>query len=1085
MTGIVEGAIGRSRMVLAVLVCALLAGIATYIALPKESDPDVAFPMISVFVSLDGVSPEDSERLLVRPMEQEIESLESMTQFRSLAIEGGALMFVEFEVSFDVDQAALDVRERIDMAKRFFPAETREPVVEEFSAALFPIMVVNVFGDAPQRGLDHLVRDLQDELEALDGVLEATLRGSQEEVLEIVVDPVKLDSYNISYLEIAQVVAANNRLVPAGSIDTGEGRFSVKVPGLIKSAEDALNLPIRTEGDAAITVGDVAAVRRTYKDRTSFARYNGRDALSLEVVKRPGANILMTAEEVRAVVAKHQLRWPASVSHAINSDVSVLIGDQLKQLEGSIMIAVVLVMIVCIAALGLRSALLVGISIPSSFMLAFLLLGAFGYTINMMVMFGMIIAVGILVDGAIVVVEYADRKMAEGMDRKAAYGMAGKRMFWPVVASSATTLAAFVPFLFWDSLVGKFMSYLPITLIFVLTCSLLMALIFLPVIGSVIGARPGGSDDKLAALSGADGNPEDVGGWLGSYIRLTRGLMARPLTVTAAAFASIMFIFFAFAQTEQKSELFLDIEPDQIYVLVQAQGSLSAAEEYAIVTRAERAIQPLQGVEGYTLRSGTERGSGGPNPGDGLSGTPNDTIGQILVDLKANDGVNDGRKNQKSVQEALKAVPGLRFEIRVREQGPPTTKDVDMIVASDSDIDREATVRRIRAHLESMEGLKDFEDSLPLPGIEYQLKIDRAQAGKFGVDVGQVGAAVQLLTNGVLVGRYRPDDANDELDIRVRLPEDVRSIEAIDTMRIATPAGLVPLSLFVERVPANRVTEISRKDGARITSVRANATEVGQGPARVKEVKEWLATQEFPPSIEISFDGSFADAEEANAFFANAALAALFLMGVILLWEFNNFWQVFLTLSAVVISTAGVLIGIMTVLPYVSVLMIGTGVVALAGIVVNNNIVLIDTYNRLRESGRKPEEAALAAAAQRIRPILLTTFTTICGLLPMVFMLNFDFASGVVSTGGSTAEWWVQLATAVVFGLGFSTVMILLVTPAWLCAPAKLGNWRRRRLVPMMGWLFGSKRGIHKEPDRVLDPVADLPTRPDIRPAAE
>ena len=1078
MTGIVDGAIGRARMVLAILVCALIAGIATYIALPKESDPDVAFPMISVFVSLDGVSPEDSERLLIRPIEQEVKSLESMTDYQSIAIEGGALVFVEFEVSFDVDQAALDVREKVDMAKRFFPVETREPVIEEFSAALFPIMVVNVFGDAPQRGMDRLARDLQDDLEAIEGVLEARIRGAQEEVLEIIVDPVKLDSYNISYQEIASVVFANNQLVPAGNVDTGEGRFSVKVPGLIKSAEDALNLPVRTSGDAVITVGDLANVQRTYKDRTSYARYNGGPALSLEIVKRNGANILLTAEDVRRVVAEHKQSWPASVDYAINSDISIMIGDQLKQLEGSIMIAVILVMIVCIAALGLRSAALVGISIPSSFMLAFLLLGAFGYTINMMVMFGMIIAVGILVDGAIVVVEYADRKMAEGQDRKAAYAMAGKRMFWPVVASSATTLAAFFPFLFWDSLVGKFMSYLPITLIFVLTSSLVMALIFLPVIGSVIGARPGGSDEKLAALSGADGSPEDVGGWLGAYVKVTREIIARPLIVTGIAMVSVVLIFFAFASTERKSELFLDIEPDQIYVLVQAQGSLSAAEEFAIVSRAEAAIVNLDGIEGYTLRSGEERGSGF-NPGDGLGATPNDTIGQLLVDLKANDGVNDGRENMVAVQAALETVPGLKFEILPLEQGPPPSKDIDMIIASDSNAERTQVARLVRAHLESMGTLKDIEDSLPLPGIEQRLEIDRAQAGKFGVDVGQVGAAVQLLTNGVLVGRYRPDDANDELDIRVRFPEDARSIEAIDTLRIATPQGQVPLSQFVKRVPSPRVSQIERRNGERITRVRANAIEQGTGPAKVAEVQEWLTAQAFPPSVDISFDGSFSDAEEANAFFANAGLAALFLMGVILLWEFNNFWQVFLTLSAVVLSTAGVLIGIMTTLPYVSVLMIGTGVVALAGIVVNNNIVLIDTYNRLRAAGRSPEDAALAAAAQRIRPILLTTFTTICGLLPMVFMLNFDFASGVISTGGSTAEWWVQLATAVVFGLGFSTLMILLVTPAWLCAPAKLGKWRRR----LLGGRFGQGPG---EPSRVLlDPVSDDVHRPDFRPAAE
>lgn len=1080
MTGLVDGAIGRARMVLAIMICALIAGVATYIALPKESDPDVAVPILSIFVPLEGVSPEDAERLLVRPVEQELESLETLTDYQGIALEGGGLIIAEFEISFDVDQALIDVRERVDMARRFFPAETREPVIEEFNAALFPIMVVNVFGDAPQRGMDRLTRELQDELEALDGVLEATLRGGQDEFLEIVVDPIKLDTYNISFLEIAQAVTANNQLVPAGSVDTGEGRFSVKVPGLIKSAEDALSLPIRTDGDAAITVADVATVRRTYKDRTSYARYNGRDSLSLEVVKRPGANILDTAKEVRLIAEEHKRRWPTSIDYEINSDVSIVIDQQLKQLQGSILIAVVLVMIVCIAALGIRSALLVGLAIPTSFMLASLLLGTFGYTINMMVMFGMIIAVGILVDGAIVVVEYADRKMAEGMDRKSAYAMAGKRMFWPVVASSATTLAAFFPFLFWDTLIGKFMSYLPITLIFVLVSSLVMALIFLPVIGSVVGARPQGVDEKLAALSGADGRPEEVGGWLGSYVRLTRILIARPLMVTglAASVVALIFMVFVNSGSNRKSELFLDIEPDQIYVLVMAQGSLSAAEEYAIVSRAENALLRAEGVKAYTLRSGNASGGEVTLPTDGVGNTPSDTIGQILVDLKANDGVNDGRESMEAVRAAMEAVPGLRYEIRQREQGPPASKDIDMVIGSNNEDDRLATTLRVRQFLESMDGLKDIEDTLPLPGIEYRLEIDRTQAGKFGVDVGQVGAAVQLLTNGVLVGRYRPDDANDELDIRVRLPEEERSIEAIDRMNIATTSGPVPLSQFVKRTPAQRVTQIERKNGKRITYLRANATEVGAGPIRLNEVKDWLETQEFPPSVEITFAGSFADTEETNAFFEKAGLAALFLMGVILLWEFNNFWQVFLTLSAVIISTAGVLIGIMTVLPYVSTMMIGTGIVALAGIVVNNNIVLIDTFNRLREDGRTTEEAALAAAAQRIRPILLTTFTTICGLLPMVFLMNFDFATGVVTVGGSTAEWWVQLATAVVFGLGFSTIMILLVTPVWLCAPEKIGKWRRRMIAHLNS--SGSPA-----PASSFSLANDEARKPDIRPAAE
>ncbi|WP_348764037.1 efflux RND transporter permease subunit, partial [Hyphomonas atlantica] len=632
-------------------------------------------------------------------------------------------------------------------------------------------------------------------------------------------------------------------------------------------------------------------------------------------------------------------------------------------------------------------------------------------------------------------------KMAEGLDRKRAYAMAGMRMFWPVVASTATTLAAFIPFLFWNSMPGKFMAYLPITLIFVLSASLVMALIFLPVLGSVIGARPGGKDESLAALA-ADADPASATGWLGGYVRIVQSLIARPLAVTGVAIVSVIAIFMWFGSTEHKSELFLDVEPEQAFVFVQAQGSLSTAEQLSLVKRAEAAITGMDGVQDIS----TEAGSSGQaifSP-DGSSSKPIDTVGQLLIDLATADGVHNGRRTLANIRDRLSEVPGLRFEIAAREQGPPSGKDVQIALLSEDAAALNSTAQLIREHLDSRADLREVEDTRPLPGIEYQLEVDRAEAGKYGLDISQVGAAVQLITEGVLVGRYRPDDAQDEVDIRVRFPQSDRSASAIDDLRIATPRGNVPLSLFVERVPAPRVSQITRRDGARVIDVRANTVEQGAGAGIVEELKVWIANQDIPSTVEVRFEGADEDAADAAAFFQGALLAMLFMMAIILLWEFNNFWQVFLTLTAVIMSTAGVVVGIQLILPYVSQLMIGTGIVALAGIVVNNNIVLIDTYNRLLSDGRTPEEAAVATAAQRIRPILLTTGTTICGLLPMIIQMNVNFFEGSINFGGASSEWWVQLATAVVFGLGFSTIMILLVTPVWLLAPHRIVRWAGR-----------------------------------------
>lgn len=1077
MNALIDGAIGRARMVLAILVVALIAGTLTYINLPKEADPDVPIPFVGVTIPLEGVSPEDAERLLVRPVESELQSIEGVKQIDSFGLEGAGQIIIEFDVSFDQDQAVLDVQEKVDLAQREFPEEAREPIITEINASLFPILAINLYGDAPERTLYKVGLDLQEELEGLEGVLEARLSGDREEVLEVMVDPAKLETYNISYQEIFGVIANNNRLVPAGRIDMGEGRFPVKVPGLIKTAQDAFDLPVKTDGDATITLADVSTVRRTFKDRESYAKFNGQPAVSIQIVKRTGANILDTVAEVEAIVEQSKARWPETINVTLTSDMSEMIDDQLGQLQASIAVAVVLVMIIVVAALGLRSAGMVGLAIPGSFVMAFLMLGMFGYTINMMVMFGMVIAVGILVDGAIVVVEYADRKMAEGLDRKQAYGMAAKRMFWPIVASSATTLAAFFPFLFWDSLVGKFMSYLPITLIFVLVASLVMALIFLPVLGSVIGGRSSDqTNNGLVEVSGVSGDPLEASGWFGRYARTTSALIARPFLVTFAAIALIISIFMWFGSTTHKSELFLDVEPEQIYVFVQAQGNLSADEEYQIVDRVVERLLPIDGIESLASTSGSE-GSGSFNF-DGVSSPPQDTIGRVLINLKDREAGYDGRETEQEIRDLLVGVPGLRTEVRKLEQGPPVGKDLQVAVRSNDGAALMQVAAQVRALVDSMDGLREVEDSRPLPGIEYQLEVDRAQAGKFGVDVSQVGAAVQLVTNGILVGRYRPDDALDEIDIRVRLPESERSVQALDRLRIATPNGQVPLAQFVERKPAQKVTKIERRDGKRIVLVRANAVVQGEGAAKVAELKELIAAANLNPAVDVQFEGADEDAAEAEAFFQVAALSALFLMGIILLWEFNNFYHVLLTLSAVVLSTAGVLIGIQLVLPYISVLMIGTGVVALAGIVVNNNIVLIDTFQRLQRDGRTSEEAAVAAAAQRIRPILLTTLTTICGLLPMVFMMNVNFREGAISFGGITAEWWVPLATAVVFGLGFSTMLTLIVTPVWLAAPAKMGRWRRRMIARIQ------RRPVAPEAPAQPDLGLFDPDR-DIRPAAE
>ncbi len=1081
MDPLIDGAINRARMVLTVLVCALIAGVVVYSKLPKEAQPDIQVPFVTVVIPLEGISPEDAERLLIRPTETELQSIEGLKRMDAAALDGAAQIFLEFEITADIEQALVDVREKVDMAKREYPDDTREPVIQEANTSLTPVAIVNLYGDMPERGLYRLARELQDTIEVIPGVLEANINGEREEVLEIIVDPVKLETYNISYQEISNTIQANNRLIPAGRIDMGEGRYSVKIPGLIETAEDAFNLPLRRNGDAIVRLQDVAEIRRTFKDREVYARFNGRPAVAVEIIKRSGANILDTVDAVRVELEKLQSTWPETVEVEITSDQSKTIGDQLGTLESSIITAVVLVMIIVVAALGLRSAMLVGISIPASFLMGFLWLGLAGYTVNMMVLFGLLIAVGILVDGAIVIVEYADRKMAEGLDKAEAFGLAGKRMFWPIVASNATTLAAFLPFLFWNSIAGKFMSYLPITLIFVLVSSLLMALIFLPVLGSVVGGRAKSSaenDEALRDLSGADGDPLRAPGFIGFYARLIAGLIQCPIKVTLTVIAVMIGVFFWFGSTQHKSVFFLDAEPEQLFVYVGAQGNISADEEYEIVRRAEDLILSVEGVTAISTTSG--KGAGSQSFGDGTGSIPIDTIGRILVDVDSNAPGVDGKLVEQDIRDRLSSFVGGHIEVAELEQGPPTGKDVQIVVTSNDEAALLDVTNQVRAKLDSMDGLVDIEDTRPLPGTEWRLEVDRERAAQYGASVAEVGGLVQLVTNGILVGRYRPDDARDEVDIRVRLPAEVRSLETLDSLKLATPSGPTPISTFVERVPAPRLDKIDRRNGKRIYTLRANAAEAGTGDIKVAEISKWLAQQSFPETVDVGFEGSAEDQQDAGAFFQAAAFGVLFMMGVILLWEFNNFYHVALTLSSVILSTVGVLIGLQIGLDYISFIMTGTGVVALAGIVVNNNIVLIDTFQRLYAESGNAQDAAIRTASQRLRPILLTTGTTICGLLPMTVQLNINFGAGTIAQGGPASEWWVPLSTVIVYGLGFSTFVTLVVTPVWLAAPEKMGRWRKRmvnRFFPgtqspsLEKELFGED-GAGEEKVRRPEPIA-------------
>ncbi len=1051
MTHMIDAFIGRTRTVLTIMAVLVVAGLSTYVSIPKEADPDVPVPIVRVAVMHPGISPEDAERLIIKPLETRLRTIEGLKETRAYASQGNATIILEFDVSFQVDQALLDVREQVDLAKADLPDDSEEPVVSEINLSLFPVISVALSGDLPERSLNALARRLQDRIETIPTVLEANLTGNREELLEVVVDPAKLESYNISQGELISVVANNNRLVAAGSLDTGRGRFQVKVPGLFETREDVLFLPIKVSGDGVVRLSDIADIRRTFKDSASFARFNGKPTIAIEVVKRIGANIIETNLAVRALVAEEAKSWPEGVEHDFTQDQSHWIYSSLGSLEGSIMTAILLVMIIAVIALGVRSAGLVGIAIPTSFLIGFFIMGTMDLTLNMMVMFGMVLSVGILVDGAIVVVEYADRKMSEGLDRVEAYALASKRMFWPIVSSTATTLAAFVPLLFWPGVPGKFMMHLPISLIFVLSASLVTAMVFVPVLGALIGKSEKGNQTTMKALAATEsGDVGQIPGVTGAYAKTVANLINRPIQVIAVSFGVTATVIALFWQFNNGVEFFFTGEPDDAFVIVAARGNLSAEEMRDLTVDVENIVRNVDGIKTAYTQSGIQSGGGNMFSG----GTRSDMIGRIFVEF--DDWQIRTRKGSDILQDLrdqTSGLPGIVVEVQERDRGPEDGKDIQIEVTSFNETALLRETAKVRAKLESMEGVIEIEDSRPLPGIEWELQVDRTQAGRFGADIVQVGAAVQLVTNGVKIGEYRPDDAEDEVEIRARYPEDARGINQLDTLRLSTPMGLVPISNFVERVPAQKVSRIERVDGSRVYTVNANSAQGYLATKHIDEINEWLATDaNIDPLVRVYFGGSDEERRRSEAFLSSAFLASLFLMAIILLTQFNSFYHSFLILSSVIFSTVGVLIGMMVFQHTFSVIMTGTGILALAGIVVNNNIVLIDTYQRLVAQGYDKVEAVVRTAAQRLRPVFLTTVTTICGLLPMVFQININFIDRDVTFGGPISYWWVQLSTAVVSGLAFSTVLTLALTPVLLALPTVVRT-QNTFVSALFGWM--------------------------------
>jgi multidrug efflux pump len=1025
------------RTIVFLMIIIISTGSLTYINIAKDAEPDIDIPFIYVVVPHQGISPEDSERLIVKPLENQLKTIEGIEEMNGSASNGFGSVLLEFDIKFDKDKALGDVREKVDMVKSKLPQDAEEPAVLEFNMAELPTIVVSLSGDVPDRTLFYHAKRLQTKIESMPGVLEAPVTGDREDLMEILVSPSKLENYNISLMDLIRSITGNNRLVAAGSIDKGQGKFSIKVPAVYESAQDVYNLVIFSEGDGAVTLGDVAEIRKTYKDTESYARVNGKPAVALQVKKRIGENVLEINEKVRIEAQEYIENLSENIEINFTSDNSDYILEMLKSLQAAVTNAIISVMILVIGALGIRSALMVGISIPTSFLMAITLLALSGGYINMMVMFGLLVSVGLLVDGSIVMVEYADRKMAEGLSRLDAYTQSYKRMIWPIISSTATTLAAFLPLILWPGVSGQFMKWMPFMVSLVLVSSLFSALIFIPVMGSIFGK----TEKKNSAKLNDKFDLKNLSGFTKVYIDILQKLIKKPILTIISSIGIVVILFNLYVSFNAGARYSVEGDTNQMTVHIIARGNLSPSQKLDIALDVENIVRTVDGIKTTsTLIGGASAEQMIMSDGESRS----DEIAMMMIELKPVHERRHADILRQEILEKTSLLPGVIVEAYKVERKPESGKDIQIELTSSNNLQLTKVTNSISNKLKSMDGIMEVDDTRSLPGIEWIINVDRELAGKYGVDVSIIGSIVQLVTNGILVDKYRPDDSEDEVDIRVRFPKDYRQLEQFDQLRIPTPEGAIPLSNFVKRVPQQKVTSIERSNGTRILKIRANTMIDPITGKKILpfdknvEIGNWINGQNFSNDVEIKFAGTNEDGEESAAFLGKAMLGALFLMFVILLTQFNSFYQAAITLSTVVLSTVGALTGLLITGQVFSVIMSGLGIVSLAGIIVNNSIVLIDTFNRLKNDAKNLNEAILHSAAQRLRPILLTTTTTMVGLTPVALQITIDWFGRSVEVGGLMSAWWVPFSTAVIWGLGFSSLLTLFLIPTLLALPKHL-----------------------------------------------
>ncbi|WP_353276252.1 efflux RND transporter permease subunit [Wolbachia endosymbiont (group B) of Villa cingulata] len=1009
----------RNRTVILLLIVIFTFGSYTYIKMPRESNPDIQIPIISVFVGFPGISVEDSEKLLAIPIENELRSIEGVRELKALATNDGAHMIIKFGTEYDNKEVLDNVRSKLLNIKSKLPIEAESPIINEINLSLFPILNVGLIGNLPERALTEIALKLKKEIESLPNVLKVEVAGMRKETVEVIIEPTVLTKYNIQSNEIFQAISNNNRLVGAGSLENDTGKYSIKISGLLKDIEDIMNIPIRSQSDAVLRIKDIAKVYFEFEDHQGFARINGLPSIVLEISKRNGKNIIDTVNQVKYLMDKAKDQLPENLKVVYLNDQSKNVRDVLEDLENGIIFAVLLILTIIMLFMGTRAAILVALSIPGPFLIGIMALYLMGITLNIVVLFSLIMAVGMLVDDAIVISEYADRKMICGMDKVEAFCTSVHDMFYPVLSSTLTKLAVFFPLLLWPDTVGKFMQYIPITIILTLTGSLIMALVFIPTLGAIFGKPSITSKKEIIRMSAIEsGEVKNTGLIIRTYVRMLEKVLDHPkkfvcVVVFVLFLSSILYFTFG-----PGLKFFPNVDSDNILISVKVKESLSAKERDLILKKVEERILGVE-KEIYVFYARSGKFS-------------DNVIAKIQLELvdwrcrcKAKQILNDIRSSVQNIK-------GVIIDVQEQKSGPSADKPIQINLSGSASNLNSVAEKILKIMDQPSSGFINIQDSRSAPGIEWNMSIDKSKATSSGVSVATIGDFIKMVTNGVLIGKYRPNNADEEIDIILRFPRKNRNMKTIDNLFINTANGPYSMSSIVKYVPEKKANKLSRIDGSRTVTISADVDTGYLVDERVKFIQNSI-TQDCSKGVKIDFKGDKEDQQKSGAFLLKAFILAITLMILVLVAQFNNIYYTFIVMTAVFLSTTCVFFIFFLIQKVFVVVMCGVGVIALAGIIVNNNILLLDAFHQqIKVRKNNIKQCIINASISRIRPILLTVATTVLGLIPMITRLNISFFTLQITYDAPSSQWWVDISATIASGILAATVLTLFFTPALL-----------------------------------------------------